>query len=380
MIDWNQGGWTGSLRRWAAREVKRHTKSNLTLRATRYSPSLHCLRGFMAYRPFTWFVAVYLIIDLAFVLLEVLSTSSLLPGFHQSWASSDPDLSLLIRDGNGFFIVAQVGALGIVSIAVGLVTLIAQQQNSNTDVQIYYHESLAQEVISSSVALLAVLCLQVFWPVHRGVQFLGLGISSVESEIALTAIHATWLFVNLAALGHFVALSLSFVHPEQREGIRERYTANWVIPNELERRLQRALYASAAEGIFSPAGANDSPVIAFGYDLDSTDQAEVEANFLEPVVLFDVWMKPLIWVIRRWWLRCQLHAETVDNPSGNQRGGFGRLSTRLVFRPSFDRPLEHRAILCVGAYGFSGQSHEKRTPHPVKHTRGTCRQSYCRNR
>src|SRR5947209_5669973 len=138
MIDWNQGGITGSVKRWAAQEVNRHIRTNKTIRNARYSISLRCLRLFMADRPFAWFVVLYVSIDLFLVFIEILLVS-VAPGLRPSLVPPDPELRGFLKDAASYFITAQVGALGIVSIAVGLVTLIAQRQNAGIDVQIYYH-------------------------------------------------------------------------------------------------------------------------------------------------------------------------------------------------------------------------------------------------
>ena len=65
-----------------------------------------------------------------------------------------------MNDAASYLITAQVGLVAVVSVAVGLVTLIAQRDDrssSNTDIQLYYDGSLAYEVVASSVALLLVL-------------------------------------------------------------------------------------------------------------------------------------------------------------------------------------------------------------------------------
>ena len=73
----------------------------------------------------------------------------------------------LLKDIASYLIAAQVGILGIVSVAIGIVTLISQRDDrssTNTDVRLYYVESLAYEVVLSGAALLIVLCVQLLWP------------------------------------------------------------------------------------------------------------------------------------------------------------------------------------------------------------------------
>lgn len=338
MIDWSQGGLAGSLKRWVAHEVKSHLRSNATLRAARYPMSMRFFQSFMAGHTFAWFVAMYISVDLLLVLIDVL-LAMLAPKFGSGWVSSSEGLRSLLKDAASYFIIAQVGALGIVSIAVGLVTLIAQRQNSTTDVQIYYHESLAQEVVASSIALLTVLCVQVFWPAQLITNILGLTIPSDDLAVLLTIIHTLWLIINLSALAHFVSLSLRFVQPGEREAIRESYTANWVIQRDITKRLERALYLGAARNLLEDAGGATGPLIIFGYNLDSPEQVEIETTFSKPVVLYDVLMRPLGWVLRRWWSRCQ------QQGSGTS-GRFGQNNPRITFTPYFERTFQGRIAWC----------------------------------
>jgi hypothetical protein len=229
------------------------------------------------------------------------------------------------------------------------VTLIAQHQNARRDVQIYYHESLAQEVVASCVALLVILCLQIFWPVQVSIRTFGLGLPSNNFETALTVIHTVWLTVNLSALAHFVALSLGFVQSYEREKIRRRYTANWVIPNDLREQLLRARYAGASLAFNNAEDdAERNLAIAFGYELGDSDHVELQRTFKSPLLLYDVRMKILRWVILRWWRRCQLahyQQREASNPLMNR--------ARLVFIPSFDRPMEGSVAWCTRNGGVS---------------------------
>jgi len=297
----------------------------------------------MAERSFVSFVVAYLCVVLCFMLVEI-TAASIAPQLRFQWAQSGYQFRTLLREAASYYISAQVGALGIVSISIGLVTLIAQHQNARREIQIYYHESLAQEVVASCVALLVILCLQIFWPAQLLIRTLGLGVPSNDFESALTVIHAFWLAINLSALAHFVALSLGFVQPNERENIRRRYTANWVIPNDLTERLLRARYIGASLAYSSRPDAPSSPVIAFGYDLGDADQVELQSIFRSPIILYDVRMNVLGWVIRRWLKRCEL-ARLNRGPNEQSNHLEGR--PRLIFRPSFDRPLEGSVAWCT---------------------------------
>jgi hypothetical protein len=248
MTNLAEGGIAGSLRSLVDREVRRHLNKNPAIRSARYALALRALRYFLADRAFGWFLGLYVTIDVLLLLCQALF-STFLPSFWEDWMWSGADPTGLLKDATGFFITAQVGALGIVSIAVGLVTLIAQRQDSSTDVRIYYHESLAQEVVASSIVLLTILCVQIFWPGQFIARAVGYSAPISSFETILTLVHVTWLGLNLWALAHFVSLSLKFVQLSERENIRETYTANWVVPNDITSRLQRQFYLMAHTGL-----------------------------------------------------------------------------------------------------------------------------------
>jgi len=299
----------------------------------------------MAERAFGSFLLIYLCFVILFVLFEVAS-ATIAPELRFEWARSGNQFRALLKDATSYYIAAQVGALSIISISIGIVTLIAQRQNARREIQVYYHESLAQEVVASCVALLVVLCLQIFWPAQALIRVVGLGTPSNNFESALTIIHTIWLVINLSALAYFVAVSLGFVQPYERENIRRRYTANWVIPDDLTKRLLRARYVGASLTLSSEDESNESPFIAFGYELGDSDHIELQDTFIHPVLLYDVRMKALAWVIQRWQHRCQLMR--VDLNRRERRTASFRVDRpRLVFKPSFDRPLEGQVGWCT---------------------------------
>lgn len=355
MIDWDRGGWAGSLRRLVAREVKDHCSTSPAVSGARYSSGLRFLRVLLSGHSFVWFVTVYVCADLIAVGLEVI-IAEYASGFQLGWANSTPELKSLLKDTAGYYIVAQAGVLAIVSLAVGLISLI--ERRSGVEVQVYYHESLTFEVFASSTALLAVLCVQVLWPVQFAVHQFGLGTTSLIFKIALTAGHACWLLLNLAALAHFVSESLQFVQPNLRSKIRERYTANIVVPQDLTHNLLRALYGGAAESLVREASAQDGPMIVFGYEFGHETDVEIETTFSKPTLLHDVRMKPVGWVLRRWWRRCQ-HSEVVDNAAG-RADRFRNQRPRIVFTASFDQPADGRTAWCKRHGGVPLTNWERR--------------------
>jgi hypothetical protein len=165
MVDWRRGSWTGSLNAWVRREVREHMRDNVAARRARYSVPLRLLRLIFANRTFGEFIVIYFIIALVAVVAEF-AIVRYFPGLLPPWTLSTPglDIKTLLTSVASYLISAQAGVLGVISIAIGVVALIASREGSWTDVQVYYHESLAFQVVASCIALLAVLCAQLLWP------------------------------------------------------------------------------------------------------------------------------------------------------------------------------------------------------------------------
>ncbi len=157
-------GLRGSLRRRVRREIKAHLRDNRVIRRARYSFFQRAARFLIAGRSLPTFLAAYALLDLVLVGAEIvfnLHFPQALPG----WTA--PEIKSLLKDIASYLIAAQVGILGIVSVAIGIVTLISQRDDrssTNTDVRLYYTELLAYEVVLSGAALLIVLCAQLLWP------------------------------------------------------------------------------------------------------------------------------------------------------------------------------------------------------------------------
>ena len=107
---------------------------------------------------------VYLATDLVCIAAEWWITKHchrLLP----DWGTFD--LPGFIKDITSYLIMSQIEILGIIAVAVGIVTLLSQGDegsSATTDVRLYYSESLTYEVVTSGVALSVILFVQLFWP------------------------------------------------------------------------------------------------------------------------------------------------------------------------------------------------------------------------
>lgn len=341
MSDLSYGGWTGSLNKFVRREIKDHFKTNSAACGARYSLYRRSLGRFLAIRTFGRFLAVYLIINALVVLCEVLSASHITctradwPGFFLirsfesmfTWIMSctpSPWLAIapteyvrtLLLNVGSYFITAQVGALGVLSLALALVTLIAQGQNSETDVKVYYHEAHAFEIVSSNLALLSVLCIQLLWPAQFLIHKLGWGSNIPIFKLILLTVHLLWLLINLASLAHFISVTFGFVQQSRRERLRELFTANVIMPMVMQERLRRALYSNASHSLLGHDADDTQPSLSFGYDYGKPYSVEISSKSSHAMTLIDVRMLWVRWVARRWIKRCIHQANRASDFHG----------------------------------------------------------------
>jgi hypothetical protein len=168
------------------------------------------------------------------------------------------------------------------------------------------------------------------------------------------------LAINLGALAHFVAESFRFLQTSERELIRERYTSNWVVPQELNDRLRRTVYMATGQNIFVNLG-SPTPMILFGRGglLGGTlEEAEIDGEFAEPVLLYDVWMRPLHWTLRHWWSRCRQKMQPLGG--AGESAGLHTTDALVAFLPAFDRTIQGRTAWCRRRGGLPFTAFERR--------------------
>jgi hypothetical protein len=287
------------------------------------------------------FLAVYLLLDVVLIGAEVvfnLRFPQALPGWTM------PEIKSLLKDIASYSIAAQVGIFGIVSVAIGIVTLILQRDDrssTNTDVRLYYRESLAYEVVTSGAALLIVLCVQLLWPVQFLAHLVHLGGTDLVFKVALTAFHLAWLLLNLVVFAQFVLTTLLFVEPGARERLRERYTANVIVPIDLWQRLSRLFYANAPKELVPQADEKSGLLLTFGHRMLTEGNIELRTKFAGPAILHDVWLRPLGFVLRRWWHRTE---GTVPQP--RRQSALHGHDVWLALEPSFDSQYRGEVTWC----------------------------------
>ena len=245
--------WTGSLRASVKRELRQHLHTNPVARRLRRSRHQRLLRRMFANHKFHHFVGWYLALSVLLVvsdfvprIVAMVPIPACLPAglarFLPAWPSPFPSAGSNLAGITGDLITAQVGVLGIMSIAIALISLIAQRDGANPDVDIYYHEALVLEVLASGIALLAVLRTQLFWPLHSLASWI-FGLPPLHhSKPLLTFLHGLWLVINLCAMAHFAVTTFSFVRRPARQRLRERCMANAILPHETEESLCQASF------------------------------------------------------------------------------------------------------------------------------------------
>ena len=336
-------GLLGSLRAQVQHEIRGLARENRVLRRARYSFPRRLIGRFVVGRSVWQFLCLYGVVLALSLVLEWLG-NRYFPGWLPGYARSE--LRDYLKDVGSYLIAAQIGILAIVSVAVGVVTLLSDRSDGssvNTDIRLYYVESYSYELAVSGVALLVILTLQLFWPLQHLLHIAGLGGKDYTFKLYLGAFHATWFTFNLALFLQFITTTLRFVEPSARETLRERYCANVVIPRDAKARVMRALYITAPTRIFGKEALEEGPNFAFGHHLSLGERpvVEIETVFADPRRLEDVWLRPLEWVMRRW----QGRARKLPR----KKGGFGRpvWSGQLAIAATFEGVEQGRSELLL---------------------------------
>ena len=307
---------------------------NAVARRSRYPSGHRALRMILSGRSFGAFLAPYLVIDLA-----VLNVEGWLGTMRSEITTVSPSATRVMRQMidtvPSWLLGAQIGLLSVISLALALVTLIAQRDDATTDVKVYYHESLFLEITASGLALAAVLCVQFVWPAQAVFHALGGVLTTPIFKAGLLAVHVAWMLVNIAATAHFIAVTFGFVQRGARERMRERYTANVVVPRELTRRVRHHLHLTAG----MTTGQNGRPGMTFGYGTGIASAPEIESDFTDGTCLLDVRLALAKWVLARWTARC---SQTGTSSTATTLGS----GPRLWFVLRLDEPVRGPTVWC----------------------------------
>ncbi len=237
---------------------------------------------------------------------------------------------------------AQATLIGLVfPIAIALVTLLVQRdETSNTlsDIQVYYDQSLAYRVGASAIGLSLVLVLQLVWPAEAVVVHLGFSPTELLPQAVVTLL-TVWLVANLVALWNFLRTSLSFIRPSERAILRRRFAANSAVLGDIARRYGQHHYMDAGRqtGLVTDDENVEQPSLMFGMAMEDWGTSEVTTARDSNDLLHDVWLRPLVWVIRRWWRRSVERG--IDQT-------FPRAGPALQFAPQFGLRVPPDGVVC----------------------------------
>jgi hypothetical protein len=336
-------GLCGSLSTRVDHEILELRRENVALRRARYSVGRQLLRATVVGRTVVEFLFLYCVV-LTVVLLGEWTVSRYIPCRIPRY--SDTFEPGFLKDLGSYFIAGQIGVLAIVSVAVAVVTLLSERADGasvNTDIRLYYVESYSYELSISGVALLLVITFQLFWPLHHVLNVIGIACGDDWFKLALSAIHALWFGVNLLLFLQFITTTLRFVEPSTREGLRERYSANEVIPRDAKARLLRFLFFNAPAHLFGSEDLKEGPGITFGYGSSRSDgaMAELTTTFRAPTRLVDVRLRPLRWALSRWQKRLR------QRPKSRAQFGQSLWDGHLTVTPNFDSVLDGQCDLVL---------------------------------
>ena len=309
-----------SLRAQVNADVRDLVRGNKFLRRERYGWARRLLRKCIVGHPIVGLTSAYIS---AFILLALSEWQGprLVPWLFGYVESAD-----LAKEAAGIFLTAQIGILAVLTVAISVVTLLTQKDDGsavNTDVRLYYEESYSYELAASSILLSVVLVLQLFWPFQRALVWMA-GESAINHfKLCVTTVHALWLVLNLYLFLHFINTTLMFVEPPSRAILRKRYSANVIIPRDVGRRLMGIYYLVAPERILAGYDPLKGPRISFGAGPLYRERAVVEIarSFRTPSKLYDVWLRPLSYVLDSWQRRTKAAHDQRNAAEHRQREG-----------------------------------------------------------
>jgi len=358
---WQGGGVFGSLRKHVQHQISLHKKTNKALLSQKYSLGIRVVRALLGNGSLFRLLLGYLALVAVFMLYEFLLTKyfpDLLPcwGGGSYAANHIKDIKELLKDTSTAILSAQATMIGLIfPVAIGLVTLLVQRETggSNADINIYYEETLARSVGASSLALTLIVTTQILWPFHFSFHLAHLGSENLIFKSLLTIFHILWFALNLIGLWHFLKASLDFVRPESRAKMRKMFTANRLVPDELQGRLLQNIYMNSPQVFLNRhEGTQQGLSVLFGIGSTLSSIPIVSIDVSRPVRLVDVRMRLLFFVLERWVSRLPDKNKTIH------RYGSGNRSS-LVFPPQLGKAYKGNIVLCAGSESANLTSFEK---------------------
>jgi hypothetical protein len=293
-----------SLRRESNYEAQLQMKSNAMSKAFTYPFWMSHARSVFRGASVVFLLTTYLLAHLIMIVFqaandwycrqygEIISLPDFLITSDDSFA--------VIRDLTGILISSQVALVGILAIAVALVTFLGGQHSIRVLIRAYFQDSLIEPIAKSALALLAVLSIQILWPALSVARMFGIGEGAFTIFAIFTSVHILWAVSNFLATAYFISSSLDFAEPNARLRRVKFYYINDIHLYSLRQRILIAKYKLLGKLILD-ANARSEPNI---YQWASTESdVLIRASSRKPRVLYDIWQAPLGLAFRMWFRR-----------------------------------------------------------------------------
>lgn len=307
----------GSIRKDAWEEVNRFQRSSRTLKGNRPKLWLRLLRRFLIERTYFWFIGLYVVVALLAAGMAVAIDLNQLP-LAEPLLSSD-QLRQTLRDFMAYLLGAQVTIVGLIfPLALGMVTLIVQREegsSTNSDIQLYYDQSLAYAVGTSGIALATALVASIAEPLHPALRLVGQGGAADPATLLLTIALAAWMLVNFLATWRFLIVSLAFIRLQDRARLRRQFAATSVIPSNLANHIATQRFFALRElGQNEDADEGAPTFVEIWHDQSAAPA--VQRTFSYPHILTDVWRLPLRLALALWrWRSSRAGKDQVEEGS-----------------------------------------------------------------
>ncbi len=340
MAAWSNNNITGSINREVAQHLRDHFRENVSVKRFQRTTLSRMLRQVISQWRVGRLLVSYLFICSLLVGGEAyLSTN--LTKLYSCMKRVIPDATGtddFVLSVSSYLLNGQVGVLAAMSIAIALVILLSQQGSSRADIRLFYNETLAFSLFSSSFALLIVLSIQFIWPIH----FFFFGVEEMTGHVSrfgLLWLHVIWLVVNFFMFSHLALTTFSFVEPTKRQALRKKWVATEILRQELRKQLRHQIFSLADDRVCKQNGWDESQQYSIiGYSIGGRSTTALTIRLKSNYRLEDVRLRLLAFAIGRWVARSQ--------KSQLNEKHFGQDDVRVSLPAQLDRVYSGDVVLC----------------------------------
>jgi len=293
-----------SLRKISSAEARKQVASNPTARRYLHPVGIRVARRLFQAMSFTRLLVGYVSIQLLVSGGKVLNdwycieygTIIQVPDF----LTYNPRSSELLLALNSTLVASQAALIGILAIAVALVTFLGAYHNVRVIIRAYFQDSLVEPIVKSALALILVLSVQVVWPIEFLVSSNSIADQVAIGPLILSALHIVWGGWNILFTAYFITSSLDFAEPTSRLARIETYYASDVFHRILEKQIIYERYRQIGPKLLD-YNSRDEPKIYVWPSVEG--DILVSTSNKRPKTLVDVWQVPLRLAFRMWFAR-----------------------------------------------------------------------------